>query len=286
MLNPNEIPIYAALTGAVLEVESFALGHGVVLSRTALHLPADSLLELLPSVPDVNHAALKVLARSGMDLCGQLYVPAEFRPQRWLDRVNAVWWIVTLLRLKVTPAVRVPLLSSEAFSEIEQVSREGAEHWPVETERRVLPFEPGASPRIGEEDLRWVEAHWFHAGRLLVGRPPFSRAMKHLDRAYLMTEAPVALLTLWEGLGALLGTPDRDLPENVAAFLEPPGGARRELAERITRMAEAEEAGPEVVEGFLAESYGIVKRVLLKVIEEERVPTRQEIEVGRFVGLN
>jgi hypothetical protein len=284
-LNPNEIPIYAALTGAVLDVETFALGHGVVLSRMALHLPADSLLELLPSVPEVNHAALKVLARSGLDLCGQLYIPAEFRPQRWLDRINAVWWIVTLLRLKSTPALRVPLLSSEPLSG-EPVSPEQAEHWPVETERCLLPFEPGASLWIGDEDLRWVEAHWFHAGRLLVRRPPFSRAMKHLDRAYLMTEAPLALVTLWEGLGALLGTPDRGLPENVAAFLEPPGEERRELAERIARMAEAEEPGPEVVEGFLAESYGIVKRVLLKVIEEERVPTREEIERGRFVGLN
>jgi hypothetical protein len=190
-----------------------------------------------------------------------------------------------LLRLKSTPALRVPLLSSGPFSG-EPVSPERAEHWPVETERRLLPFEPGASPRIGEEDLHWVEAHWFHAGRLLVRRPPFSRAMKHLDRAYLMTEAPSALVTLWEGLEALLGTPDRGLPENVAAFLEPPGEVRRELAARIARMAEAEEAGPEVVEGYLAESYGIVKRVLLQVIEEERIPTRDEIERGRFVGLN
>lgn len=282
MLNPNEIPIYAALTGATLDVDVFELGHGVVLSGTAVHLPAESVLSLAPSVPDVNHAALEALARGGpgLDLAGQLYIPADLRPQRGLDRVNTVWWITTLLRLKCTPAVRVPLLSSEPFA-AEPAARERAEHWPVETERRGLPFEPGVEPRIRAEDLRWIEAHWFHAGRL-IRRPPFNRAMKQLDRAYLMTDAAVALLTLWEGMEALLGTPVRELPESVAAFLEPPGEARRELAERLHRMPEE----PAPAEDVLVESYGIVKRVLLKVIEEERVPTREEIEAGRFVGLN
>lgn len=282
MLNPNEISIYAALAGAALDVDDFALGHGVVLSRVAVHIPAESLVDLLPSTPEVNHAALKALARSGpgLDLCGQLYVPAELRPQRGLDRVNTVWWITTLLRLRCTPELRVPLLSSDPFSG-EAASRERAEHWPVETELRRLCFEPGVEPRIREEDLRWVEAHWFHAGRL-IRRPPFNRAMKHLDRAFLMTDAPAALLTLWASLEALLGTPDRDLPQNVAAFLEPPGETRRELAERLIRMPEE----PAPAEDFLVESYPIVKRVLLKVIEEERVPTREEIEAGRFVGLN
>jgi hypothetical protein len=290
MLNPNEIAIYAALAGTAFEVDEFSLGHGVVLSRAAVHLPAESLVDLLPSVPEVNHSALKALVRSGpgLDLCGQLYVPAEFRPQRWLDRINTVWWITTLLRLRCTPELRVPLLSSEPFSG-EPAARERAEHWPVETERRRLPFEPGAEPRIGEEGLRWVEAHWFHAGRLVVRRPPFNRAMKHLDKAFFMTGAAVALVALWESLEALLGTPDRSLPENVAAFLEPPGGARQELGERVAWLSEARlsaESGLEGPEGSLAETYGIVKRVLLKVIEEERVPTREEIEAGRFVGLN
>jgi hypothetical protein len=294
MLNPNEIAIYAALTGAALEVDAFALGHGLVLSRTAVHLSTDSVLSLLPSVPEVNQGGLRMLARSGpgLDLAGQLHIPAEFRPQRWLDRVNTVWWIATLLRLRCTPEVRIPLLSSEPFSG-EPAGWKGAELWPVEDERRPLAFEPEGEARIREEDLRWIEAHWFHSGRLVVRRPTFNRAIKSLDRAYLITEAPLALVALWESLEALLAprgaAAEPGLPESVASFLEPPGAARRKLGERIAGLYEARapaEASVDPPEGSLAETYGIVKRVCLKVIEEERVPTREEIAAGRFVGLN
>ncbi|HYO14477.1 MAG TPA: hypothetical protein VE685_14870 [Thermoanaerobaculia bacterium] len=293
MLNPNEITIYAALAGAVLDVNTFDLGHGVALSRKTLHVSAESLLGLLPSIPEANHPALRALARSGagFDLFAQLSVPAEFRPERWLDRVNTVWWIVTLLRLRCTPEVRIPLLASEPWFPGEP-SPAGVEYWPVEIEGRRLPLEPGASPRIGEEDLRWVEAHWFHSGRLVVRKPPFNRLLKCLDKAYIMTDPAVSLVSLWEGLERLLapaGKLDRNVPEGVAAFLESPGEARRKLGDRVGLLYEARalaEEGLEPPEGCLAETYAIVKRVCLKIVEEERVPTREEIERGRFVGLN
>lgn len=294
MLNPNQIPIYAALRGAELDVPSFDLGHGVVLSRLSTYLPAPLLTELLPMVPEVNHAAIRALAAGGpgLDLSVQIFVPAEFRPHRWLDRVNTVWWLVTLLRLRATPEVQVPLLSSEPFAD---TPRTGADvgFWPVEVESRRLPFDPEASRRISEDDLFWIEAHWFHSGRLVVRNVPFNDAVKALDKAYSMTEVPVSLSALWESLEVLFGEdggPSPGLPERIATFLTREGPSRGALREGVSRLYEARsgaESGHEPPEGFLAETYAIVKRVFLKIIEEDRVPTREEIEAGRFgAGLN
>lgn len=294
MLNPNKIPIYAALTGAELEAPSFDLGHGVVLSRLAAYLPAPLLFEMLPGVPEANHAALRALAASGpgLSLSAQIFVPAEFHPHRWLDRVNTVWWLVTLLRLRSTPEVQVPLLSSEPFDETPRTG-EDVGFWPVEIEPRRLAFDPEAPRRISGDDLLWVGAHWLHSGRLVVRNVPFNDAVKALDRAYSMTEVPASLLALWESLEVLFGEdggPAPGVPGGVASFLTPEGSSRGALREGISRLYEARsaaEAGHEPPEGFLAETYAIAKRVFLKIIEEDRVPTRAEIEAGRFgAGLN
>lgn len=294
MLNPNKIPLYAGLRGAALDVPGFDLGHGLVLSRIDAYLPAPLLAGLLPQVPEVNHPALRALAAQGpgLDLSAQLFIPAEWNPHRWLDRVNAVWWLATLLRLRSTPEVQVPLLSSEPFS---GTPRTGSEvgFWPVETEARRLPFEPDAPRRISADDLLWLEAHWFPAGRLVVRNVPFNHAVKALDKAYSAFEAPASVAALWESLEALFGEeggPGPGVPGHVASFLAPRGSSRSSLQEGISRLYEvrsAAEAGHEPPEGFLAETYAIVKRVFLKIVEENRVPTREEIEAGRFgAGLN
>ncbi|HSN87930.1 MAG TPA: hypothetical protein VL025_14320 [Thermoanaerobaculia bacterium] len=294
MLNPNKIPIYAALRGAGLDVPSFDFGHGVVLSRVDAYLPAPLLTEILPQVPEVNHPALRALAARGpgIDLSAQLFIPAEFNPHRWLDRVNAVWWMVTLLRLRSTPEVQVPLLSSEPFSGTPRTG-EGVGFWPVEIEARRLPFEPDAPRRISADDLLWIEAHWFHAGRLVVRNVLFNDAVKALDKAYSIPEAPASLAALWESLESLFGEeggPGPGVPGSIASFLTPEGLSRGSLREGVSRLYEARsaaDAGHEPPEGFLAETYAIVKRVFLKIIEEDRVPTREEIEAGRFgAGLN
>lgn len=294
MLNPNKIPLYAGLRGAGLEVPSFDLGHGLVLSRIDAYLPAPLLTGLLPSVPEVNHPALRALAAQGpgLDLSAQLFIPAEFNPRRWLDRVNAVWWLVTLLRLRSTPEVQVPLLSSEPFSGAPRTG-EGVGFWPVETEARRLLFEPDAPRWISADDLLWIEAHWFPAGRLVVRNVPWNDAVKALDKAYSVLELPASVAALWESLEALFGEeggPGPEVPGNVASFLTPEGSSRAALREGISRLYEARsaaDAGHEPPEGFLAETYAIVKRVFLKIIEEDRVPTREEIAAGRFgAGLN
>lgn len=294
MLNPNKIPIYAGLRGAGLDVPGFDLGHGLVLSRIDAYLPAPLLTGLLPSVPEVNHPALRALAAQGpgLDLSVQLFIPAEFNPRRWLDRVNAVWWLLTLLRLRSTPEVQVPLLSSEPFSGTPQTGPEVG-FWPVETEARRLPFEPDAPRRISADDLLWIEAHWFHGGRLVVRNVPFNNAVKALDKAYSLSEVPASVAALWESLESLFGEeggPGSGVPGNIASFLTQEGSSRAALREGISRLYEARsaaDAGHEPPEGFLAETYAIVKRVFLKILEEDRVPTREEIEAGRFgAGLN
>jgi hypothetical protein len=294
MLNPNKVSLYAALRGAGIDVPSFELGHGVVLSRVDAYLPASFLTGILPLVPEVNQPALRRLAAQGpgLDVSAQLFIPETFHPHRWLDRVNTVWWMLTLLRLRGTPEVQVPLLSSEPFSGTPRTDA-GVGFWPVEIEGRCLPFEPDAPRRISADDLLWIEAHWFPAGRLVVRNTPFNGAVKALDKAYSTAQPAASVAALWESLESLFGEeggPSPGVPGNVASFLTPEGSSRAALREGVSRLYEARSAadvGHEPPEGFLAETYAIVKRVFLKIVEENRVPTREEIEAGRFgAGLN
>ncbi len=280
-MNPNDVTLYAGLAHARFAVDSFHFGHGIALSRTFAHLSAPFLAGFQPPPAERRGPAPR-----SVDVLAQLYVPESSFPLWGIDRVNTVWWLAVLLRLRATPRVTVVGLSSEPFAGEPRIWR-GAGFWPAESEPRRVVLDPEARQEIQEEDLQWVAGHWVSSGALLRDEGGFGRSMRLLDQSYFAPTPRDALQCLWDALGVLFfpkPTSDDRLAAALAAYLQVPGAERRDFIEKAGTLlgfrAAAAEGEQDGLEEPLVETYALARRVLLRVIENGFIPTRRELETG------
>jgi hypothetical protein len=285
-LNFNDIELYAGFADARLQVDEFHFGHGIALSRTFAHLSAPFLAGFLPRPP--RDSAWKTEPRS-FDVVAQLHIPEASSPLRELDRVNTVWWLAVLLRLRATPRLTMVGLSSEPFGGDPRIWR-GAGFWPVEAESRRVELDPAAAMEVRQEDLEWVRAHWLSGAELMADRPELRRAMSFFDKSSFAPGTPEALQAVWDSLAALFlpdpGDDGRRLAANLAVFLDVPAGERGPFQHSAGELLDARlaslEGATEGLEDPLGKTYALAKRALVRIFESGYVPTLREMETGHL----
>ncbi|MFZ0702162.1 MAG: hypothetical protein WAM80_09995, partial [Candidatus Acidiferrales bacterium] len=179
-MNPDLQDLYAGLSDVVLLPERFELGRGVVISQTYAHLMAHFMMAFAPATPGKHHPAPWKPAGGGwaIDITAELYLPAGCHLEH-IDRLNTVWWIAALLRLKATTLLWVPVISSERFASIPAIEQE-PELFPMEIfTHRILP-EHQLNPRLGTAELEWLKTHWEDSSDLLANEQ-FSNAIQAID---------------------------------------------------------------------------------------------------------
>lgn len=290
-MNPNEIDSYAGIAGASVEMESFNFGEGIVLSKTFAHLMAPFLMAFARAEPGKPHPAPWKAAQGGFgfDVLAQLEVPKEFNPPRWFDHLNTVWWFAALLRLRATPLVSVPVIASEPFSKAAEIQHD-IQFWPIESEPRRLSLDRAPATRISESALLWIRDHWREGGVLMHESKEFNFLMQALDQSLFARSVNLTLLSLWAALEAVFSPGRNELRFRVTAliatFLEPVGEDRRSLQRRLTKLYDSRSAAahgrPESLLEPLLETYAIIKRIVTKILEENRVPTPRQLENELF----
>ena len=111
--------LFAGVAGVETELEEFALGQGVVLRKTYAHFMAPFLMAFAPAKQGRPHPAPWSAVRGGLGVeihVRILHVPAEFEIPRFFDRLNTIWWITALIRLRGASAAHVPVVSDRSFS--------------------------------------------------------------------------------------------------------------------------------------------------------------------------
>jgi hypothetical protein len=282
-LNLDEIDLYAGFAGARLQVDAFHFGRGIALSRTFAHLSAPFLAGFLPR-PSRDAG---VSEPRSFDVVAQLHIPEEAVLLEGLDRVNTVWWLAVLLRLRTTPHLTVVGLSSEPFGGDPRAWR-GAGFWPVEAEARRVELAPGAPAEIRQDDLEWVQRCWITAGRLMAERQELRRAVRSFDRGCFAPGPAEALQLLWSSLAALFLPDENDdgsrLASNLAVFLEVPPEKRTAFLADATDLLDSRLASLEGATGDLEEpvarTCGLVRQTLTRIFDDGYVPTIRELESG------
>jgi hypothetical protein len=163
------------------------------------------------------------------------------------------------MRLRGTPRLRAPIISNTSFA---NALRSSSSSWPVvsESERTTLVLEPGA----GE----------FQA----------------FDQSAFARDPTLALLLLWSAIEALFSPGYSELrfrvSANIATFIEAPGEGRALLHRRIVKLYDARSAAVhgrrEVATQPLIETYALLKRALIKIIDRNVVPSISDIESALF----
>ncbi len=280
-------PIYAGISLVSLETRSFDLGHGLTLTPTYAHLMAPFVMAFAPAPPGKPHPAPWSAATGGLalDILVQLFVPPEIEPPGSFDRLNTVWLIAALMRLTASPLVQVSVISDQAFSAVSN-SKEQPELLPVEVSgRRLLPVEnPGTV--LDATGLAWVRDHWFDAGKLLSQSEDLSTAFQAFDATTMAASISVAMMTLWGAIEQIFSPAKQELRFRVSAllasYLEPPGLDRLTLHKRIIKLYDKRSEVAHGATGGNAQAfrdtYALIAKALLKIIEQRHVPTRDELE--------
>lgn len=290
-VNPNEVDLFGGFAGAELVVDSFHFGEGIILSRTFAHLMAPFLMAFAPADPGKPHPAPWKAAQGGFgfDVVAELAIPKDFNPPTWFDHINTVWWFAALLRLRATPLVSVPVIASEPFSRAKDIERD-IQFWPIEAEPRRLVLERDPANTVSESALEWVGAYWRSGGLLMHESEEFNLLVQALDQSSFARSAPLALLSLWGALEAVFSPGRSELRFRVTAliatFLEPPGEQRRALQKKLVKLYDSRSAAAhgrsETILDPLFDTYELIKRVVIRIIERDQVPTPRELEAQLF----
>ena len=288
-MDPNLHDLYAGLSDLSLVPESFELGQGVTISHTYAHFMAPFLMAFAPATPGKPHPAPWKTAKGGfnIDISAELFLPATSRLAN-MDRLNTVWWIVALLRLKATAGVFAPVISSERFSSISAIEQE-PEMWPMEIHTHRLVPEDAPNQRVGLVELEWLKAHWQESSELL-GNADFSIAFQAVDLSVWGSNPSLALVAVWGALERLFSASHQELgfrvSANIASYLERPGRGRYKCFQHIKalydRRSKAAHGDGKADMAPYAATFAVARRVLLKMVETRHVPQKKELEACLF----
>lgn len=290
-MNLNDDSLYTGISGAKVSIETFDLGHGIIFSQTYAHLTSPLLMAFAPAEKGKPHPTpwSAVKGGFGFDINIQLFLPKEFCPRKRFDRINTIWWLTALMRLKTSPAIFVPVISDRPFQQV-PASWQTAELHQVEVNpRRMVPTKEIKST-MDESDLSWLRDNWERGGMLMAESDDFNIAFQAFDSIPNVGNAALGLIGLWGALEHLFSPAKQELrfriSASIASFLEPAGASRLRLHKRVLKLYDsrsqvAHGTGGEHAEPLI-ETYALMRRVILKIIEDGRVPTRDEIEKKIF----
>lgn len=286
-ISPKEEFLYGGVSGVRLAAGSFDLGEKVEIRQPYAHLFSANMMAFARPAPGHPHPAPWRAAKGGFgyDIEAEIRSPSQTSLGQSFDAKETIWWIAALLRMARFPYLSIPVISNRSFGEISQSNLEPT-LTPFETEGRIFGPADGGVTVLDGEHLEWVRDKWVTAGKLLNQNPKFYSVLKAFDSATLRGRASSSLLALWGGLEQIFAPSPGELRFRVAAlmasYLEAHGAKRLSLYKDILKLYNercvAAHTAQEVETGPLVQTYVIMRNVLIKMIDTNKVPTQADLE--------
>ncbi len=288
--DPAHSSIYGGVSGADLPIELFELAPGLALRRTFAHVMAPYVMAFeRPATRSQPHPGpwRAVRGGRGYDITVEVSLGEGARPTGF-DRVNTIWWCVSLTRLVSGIPLFAPVLADTPFMDA-RYSEHEPELWPIDMARPLLRL--GAEERqLDLPTLERVRAV-LPAGARLMDSELFNRAYRVFDAAQYAHSPEVAAIMTWTMLETLVRPGRRDmgarLTKALATLLEPPGGGREALQQRLAQLYEdrgmSVHASAQVTDAAVMDTVRIGRRVLLAIIEAEALPDCEAL-IGRWAS--
>lgn len=284
--------LYAGLTSLTLSDDPIDLGDGVVLRKTFARFLTPLTLQNTSeeSMKRLRPAFLQ-FATASNDIVAELVIPSGICPT-FKERFDLARVITFLIRLWSNPGITLHVLSDQPFSVLSEFT-DGKEP-------NVMPLE--VYPRhfalgvINESDvlpsLVWVKHSWRAAYNLYTSSTEFKLAADALDSGQFIPNTALTLVSLWGALEAIFSPSTSELRFRVSAliasYLEPIGEMRlerqKEIAGLYDKRSAAAHGKPKHQSDDLFNTFQLLRKVIIKMINDERVPTKDELDSCLFSG--
>jgi len=282
--------LYIGLSGLTMAVDAIELGGGLVLRKTYAHLMAPLIMAFQPAPPDRHHPGpwKTVHGGQGFDVTAEIFVPIENgKEQR--NAVDVAETITFLVRIFIDPAVTMSVLSNHSFALIPSVPDRQANLIPLEVSRRYFPLY-AKDGRATLESLEWIKQRWQLTHKYVCESAEFALAVEAFSKAQFQQNSALILVSLWAALEALFSPSTAELRFRVsaliAAYLESPGTERaalqREVAKLYDKRSSAVHGVPKHDQDDVVSTLLLLRRVLMTIIENGKIPTKEELEAKLF----
>ncbi|HWY48698.1 MAG TPA: hypothetical protein VNX70_15020 [Bryobacteraceae bacterium] len=285
--------LHAGLSGLELGDDCLDLGEGISLRKTYAHLMAPFIMAFNPAPPGRHHPAPWKASRGGFsfDITVDLTIPASFEtiPR---GKVALAKTIVFLVRLGLNPAATVPVLSNYPFADLANNPDNEAALLPFEIQYRYFPLTVDGGLATNES-AEWVRSRWQTTHELISESAEFALAVDAISTGQFVKSSALTLVSLWGALEALFSPSTTELKFRVssliAAFLEPFGNGRgilqKEIAKLYDKRSAAAHGKPKHDEEDVLGSFNLLRRVLMRIIDNKKVPSREDLEDVLFGSL-
>ncbi|WP_324913035.1 hypothetical protein [Ramlibacter sp.] len=274
--------LYGAIGGLELHCPHFDLLPGLRLRSTFCRVIAPYLMAFAPPPrPGLPHPNPWVaLGEGGLTVLTELELTADAEAIGF-DRLNTVWFVVALLRLRLGQPLQVPVIADRPFSVVKSAP-ESANIIPVELGAPLVRTTPhrGAT----QSDLQWIQSH-LRAAAALMQDPIFNRALQTFDRAVAVPYPGAGIVIAWASIESLLRPGQQRITERLcralATLLHPPGSTRDRAFTEIAACYEARggaaHAGHMPDTKQFTKAFDLARAALMATIEQGRLPCRDEL---------
>lgn len=264
--------------------DEYSLGHGISLRRTYAHLMSSYTMAFSPpEAPGKHHPGpwKATTQHEGFDVHTELVIHNGYKPPGDLTPYEVARTIATSLRLRVDPTIRLLVGSGHALSEIASVPDREVRLTPIESTRQYIQLALQTRPSVIEA-LAWVRKYWSNAVSLMASHADFRLAMEAFELSTFIPHHALTLVSLWGALEALFSPSTSELRFRVsvliASYVHPPGEERlalqREIFELYDKRSAAAHGKPKHNIEHLLQTFNLIQRVLVRMIEENAVPSK------------
>ena len=277
--DPARSADYGGVSGVRLTVDQFEIVEGLFLRRTFAHVMSPYLMAFAePDAPSKPHPGpwRPVSGGDGFDIRIEIALAEGAFPTNF-DRINTVWWTLSLLRLLTGMPLVLPVLSDTAFADAKYCEHD-PQFWPVEMSR------PRSGPVVANDviSVDYLEAvrMLFGPGAALMDIEHFNRAYQTMDAAPLAHSSGAAMVMMWAALETLFRPGQHQLTKRlskaIATHIYEPGVKREALQQRAAKLYELRGSSVhnshEATGAALAETANLARVAFINCMEQGTVP--------------
>lgn len=292
MPTPNDFDLYAGLSGLELPEDPIEFGNGIAIRKASARFSrpftlVNTKLHLTPK-GELPVTQWQLGDPSGSDVVAELLIPASFERDAE-RRFETARIILFALRLMVDPSITLQVISSHPFDSLIELNLKGCKLYPVEVQQRHFSMSVVNRTKV-LEGVHWVSKHWLAVHRLYTASAEFRLAADALDLGQFIPNSALALVSLMGAIEAIFSPSTAELKFRVsalvAAYLCPPGEQRltqqKKVATLYDKRSAAAHGKPQHQAEDLLETFELLRRILLKIIQDGHVPSKESLEANLF----
>lgn len=277
--DPRRSPAFGAVSGGRLPIAEYEMADGLYLRNTFAHVISSYTMAFAePDAPSKPHPGpwRPVSGGGGFDVHIEIALSEGASPTKF-DRVNTIWWTISLLRLFTGKSLVMPVISDTPFADAKN-SNHDPQFLPIEMSRGRMG--PRATDYVISIAKLEAAKEVFAPGAALMDIEHFNRSYQTMDAAPLAHSTGAALVMMWASLETLFRPGSRDLTKRlskaIATHLEHPGAKRESLQQRIAKLYELRSGSvhnsQEATGHVLAETASIARRAFAFCMARRAVP--------------